>query len=172
LGDAVMGFTLLEEGETPEGASPDAQWLLQRHLAPQPRVNVGRRIAQAGVVSAMIDVSDGLATDLKRLCTASGVGACIELEQLPRSSPLKSLAPTRGLDPLEVALTGGEDYELLFTTPEDKVQALAQQTSRSGPIVSRIGTVTAADEGVVVLERDGRVRPLVEEGFDHFRASQ
>ncbi len=169
LGDAVMGFALLEEGQTPETASPDVQWLLHRHLAPQPRLRAGRRIAEAGLATAMIDISDGLATDLKRLCTASAVGAHIHLQRLPRSSPLKAVAPERGLDPLEVALTGGEDYELLFAVPPGKGAALAPALLTSGPVITHIGTITTAGEGIVVQEPDGRVRPLAEEGFNHFR---
>lgn len=172
LGDSVLGLALLGEGERPERASSDVRWLLQRHLVPQPRARLGRRIAEAGLASAMIDVSDGLATDLRRLCTASRVGARIELGRLPRSSPLKAVAPLRGLDPLEVALRGGEDYELLFTVPEDKYTDLATELPRSGPLITRIGTVTPAEDGLVALEPDGRLRPLSEEGYDHFRVAQ
>jgi thiamine-monophosphate kinase len=171
LGDAAFGLVLLEEGVRAQGASADIQWVIHRHVAPRPRVLIGRRIAEAGLASAMIDVSDGVATDVKRLCTASGVGARIDLAQLPCSSPLKELAPTRGLDPLNVALTGGEDYELLFTVPEEKLKALEHEARSSGPRITRIGTTTDATEGVVIVEPDGRVRPLSEEGFNHFRAA-
>lgn len=172
LGDAVLGLSLLEEGERSEGASPDVQWLLLRHLSPKPRLRVGRSLAEARLASAMIDVSDGLSSDLRSLCEASGVGARIEQERLPCSSPLKAVAPARGLQPHEVALRGGEDYELLFTVPEDKVPAFVQKTGRWASLITRIGTVTDASEGVSVLEADGHVRPLREEGFDHFRAAK
>ncbi|MEE8209119.1 MAG: thiamine-phosphate kinase, partial [bacterium] len=171
LGDAAFGFVLLEEGIRAEGASADVQWLLHRHVAPRPRVIIGRRIAGEGLASAMIDVSDGLATDIKHLCTASGVGARIDLARLPCSSPLKELAPTRGLDPFQVALTGGEDYELLFTVPAEKLETLEYEARIVGPRITRIGTTTDATEGVVVVEPDGRARPLSEEGFNHFRAT-
>lgn len=170
LGDAAFGLILMEEGVRDEGASADIQWLLHRHVAPRPRVLIGRRIAEAGLASAMIDVSDGLATDIKHLCTASGVGARIDLALLPCSSPLKELASTRGLDPLQVALTGGEDYELLFTVPAEKLEALEHEARSSGPRISRIGTTTDATEGVVLVEPDGLARPLSEKGFNHFRA--
>lgn len=171
LGDAAFGFVLLEEGIRAEGASADIQWLLHRHVAPRPRVIIGRRIAGEGLASAMIDVSDGLATDIKHLCTASGIGARIELARLPCSSPLKELAPTRGLDPFQVALTGGEDYELLFTVPAEKLETLEYEARIVGPRITRIGTTTDATEGVVVVEPDGRARPLSEEGFNHFRTT-
>lgn len=172
LGDAVLGLSLLEEGESSEGASPDVQWLLLRHQSPKPRLRVGRRLADSRLASAMIDVSDGLATDLRRLCEASGVGARVEQARLPCSSPLKAVAPARGLKPFEVALSGGEDYELLFTVPEQQVPAFIQQTGRWASLITRIGTVTDATEGVSLLEADGHVRPLLEEGFDHFRAAE
>jgi thiamine-monophosphate kinase len=172
LGDSVLGLALLEEGETPGSTSADVRWLVQRHLVPHPRARIGRSLAESGLASAMIDISDGLSTDLRRLCTASGVGARIELERLPRSSPLKAVGPERGLDPLEVALRGGEDYELLFTVPEEKSEALATELPRSGPLLTRIGVVTPAEDGLVVQQLDGLPRALSEEGYNHFRAAQ
>ena len=172
LGDSVMGLMLLEEGMTTEGASADVRWLLQRHLVPLPRLRMGRRIARGGLASAMIDISDGLAADLKRLCAASGVGARVELGRLPCSSPLKAKAQARGLDPRLLALTGGEDYELLFTVAPEKSHELDDEARKPGPVITRIGSVTPAEEGVSVVEPDGRVRPLSEEGYNHFRAGQ
>ena len=107
----------------------------------------------------------------QRLCGASGLGARIELARLPCSSPLKEIAPARGLEPLKMALTGGEDYELLFTVPEEKLEALEREARGPGPRITRIGTMTEATEGVLVVEPDGRARPLSEEGFNHFRTT-
>ncbi len=171
LGDAALGLALLEEGVRADGASTDVQWLLHRHVAPLPRLLIGRRIAEEGLATSMIDISDGLATDIKRLCGASGLGARIELARLPCSSPLKEIAPARGLEPLKMALTGGEDYELLFTVPEEKQEALEREARGPGPRITRIGTMTEATEGVLVVEPDGRARPLSEEGFNHFRTT-
>lgn len=168
LGDSAVGLALLEEGEKPDAASTDVRWLVSRHLAPRPRLRMGRRIAEARLASSMIDISDGLATDLKRLCAASGVGARVELERLPCSSPLKAIAPARGLEPALVALTGGEDYELLFTVPSDRSEELKGELSKPGPLITCIGTITPPDKGVVVVEPGGRERPMSEKGFNHF----
>jgi thiamine-monophosphate kinase len=169
LGDSALGLLLLEDGVKPDGAHPDVKWLIHRHLVPLPRVRLGSRLAEAGIASAMIDLSDGLATDLKRLCEASGVGAQIELSRLPRSSPLKEVAPSRGLDSFKLALTGGEDYELLFTVPPGNSQALERERKRPGPRLTTIGTIVPKSEGLTVVEPDGQIRRLTEEGFDHFR---
>jgi thiamine-monophosphate kinase len=131
-GDAVAGRLLLAEGT--EGS--DAAALRQRFLYPEPRVQEGR--ALAGIASAMLDVSDGLADDLGKLLAASGVGAELDAEQLPLSPELRRL---RGSEAVECALTGGDDYELCFTlSPAD--EAHLREVSAQWPAgVARIGTV-------------------------------
>ena len=97
---------------------------------PTPRVREARVLAVEGGVSAMIDVSDGLSADLGHLCQASGVGAAIDAARLPVSAATTAVAGLAGVDPLDWALGGGEDYELLFTAPDDRAEALAARVLR------------------------------------------
>lgn len=131
-GDAVAGRLLLAEAN--EG--PDAAALRQRFLYPEPRVQEGR--ALAGIASAMLDVSDGLADDLGKLLAASGVGAELDAEVLPLSAELQRLQTARAV---ACALTGGDDYELCFTLRPADAGRLREVSAHWSVPVTRIGTV-------------------------------
>ncbi|MCL4809080.1 MAG: thiamine-phosphate kinase [Thermoanaerobaculia bacterium] len=137
--------------------------LLRHQLDPRPMVDLGRAIAEAGIASAAIDLSDGFARDLHRLCRASGTGASVEREALPVDSGLAML-PGLPSDPLELALYGGEDYGLLFAVPPERVPAMRKAAARFA--VRRVGRLDATSK--VVLSEAGRFRPLPDRGFDHF----
>lgn len=137
--------------------------LLRHQLDPRPMVDLGRAIAEAGIASAAIDLSDGFARDLHRLCRASGAGASVEREALPVDSGLAML-PGLPSDPLELALYGGEDYGLLFAVPPERVPAMRKAAARFA--VRRVGRLDATSK--VVLSEAGRFRPLPDRGFDHF----
>jgi len=133
-----------------------------RHLVPEPQLALGAWLAALGrKAGAVIDVSDGLAKDLRRLCTASGVGAELDLRLLRRAvAPLhEELAAALTIDPIAVALAGGEDYVLLFTLPED-----VAPPPRFG--AARVGTITRSRR-VVFLDAAGRPHPLPRLGWDH-----
>jgi thiamine-monophosphate kinase len=131
-----------------------------RYAVPQARVAVGLSLRQRGVASAMIDLSDGLSTDLEHICQESHVGAEIEAEAIPRAQV--------GLDKkgvaLEFALHGGDDYELLFTS------AVAVPSKVAGVRVTRIGRTTKS-AGMRLIGEDGKARPLKAGGWEHFRGS-
>ncbi len=137
--------------------------LLRHHLDPRPMVDLGRALAEGGIASAAIDLSDGLARDLHRLCRSSGTGATIEREALPVDSGLATL-PGLPSDPLELALSGGEDYGLLFAVPPERLPAMRKVAARFA--VRRIGRFDAT--GRVVLAEGGAFSPLPDRGFDHF----
>jgi thiamine-monophosphate kinase len=167
LGGSAAGLAVLERG--PGGLSPaTVEAVVRAHRLPTPRVAEGRLIHASGEATAMIDVSDGLATDLGHLATESRVGARIDADALPVSEATRAVAGELGADPLGWALSGGEDYELLFTARADRAGELARAVAdRTGTPVSRIGEVRPPGEGVRYLDRGGRphaVRP----GFDHF----
>jgi len=128
-----------------------AEPLFRRHLMPEARMpNQWRRNA-----TAMIDVSDGLLIDLSRICNESRVGARLFEEKIPISAEMRKAASCLGLSPLTLALSGGEDYELLFTAPpEKKVKALY------------IGDITEAKR--VIVDSAGKERPFSAEGYQHF----
>jgi len=150
LGASAAGLICLREGLTDDSCLREAQ-----------------AIARARLATAMMDLSDGLADDLPRLCAESGVGARIACERLPVDSASASLAGRIGTDALEMGLTGGEDYELLFTCPPAAVSDLAGAVSAAtGTAVTVIGEIVEK-AGVCFLGPDGRAITSGQ-GFDHF----
>jgi thiamine-monophosphate kinase len=144
-----------------------AEAVVRPHRVPTPRVAESRVIRASGWATAMIDLSDGLATDLGHIAAESRVGARVDVDALPVSEGTRAAAQALGADPLRWALSGGEDYELLFTAARDHAAELGRTvTARTGTPVHRIGEVRPADEGVRFL-REGRPY-AVESGFDHF----
>lgn len=160
LGDAAAGFELLAAGG--RARKRGARKLVERHLRPEPRVEWGGKLAASGCVSAMIDVSDGLASDLGHICEESRVGAEVHEGLLPLS---RALVSTQGLKqaPLAYALSGGEDYELLFTVPPRKAAALR----RLNIPFTEIGTIIRR-RSLLLVDHAGRRRRLTAAGYDHF----
>jgi len=143
--------------------------LLEQHLYPQIRVGLGGWLAKRRIASAMVDISDGLSTDLSHLCAASGVGARVWADRIPRIEipPSQSrLARQRKLDPLQMALHGGDDYELLFTVPRRLAKRLP-----SAPEFRSIAAIGEIERGkqVVLVDSAGHARPLKPRGWDPFR---
>lgn len=142
--------------------------LLLRQLRPSPRVGWGIVLGEERVATAMIDVSDGLSSDLAHLCEESKVGALIQSAQIPIDKEVIRLCGRRALDPLALALHGGEDFELLFTVSPDNLARLPKRVD--GVAVSHIGEVTAQPGSIKIAERN-RVWDLRPEGFEHFKSS-
>ena len=165
LGCSAQGLEILKSqararksGRHGTQAGPESS-ALKSHLYPEPRCELGRWLQNSGLPSAMMDISDGLSTDLIRLCEASGVGATVLADYIP--GPPGKL-PERAL---ELALNGGEDYELLFTVPKQrltKVPALHR-----GLPLRCIGQIRRAHE-VLLVRNDGSRSPLASAGYDHF----
>jgi thiamine-monophosphate kinase len=157
IGESAAGQRLIERGGLKEGVSSlqaAARRAMRRHLEPRPQLALGRWLADQKEGAGM-DVSDGLARDLHRLCRASGVGAEVDAGALPFSNRFATLCKTIGADPLALALGGGEDYVLLFTLPE----GVEPEEGR------RIGRITKRRD--VALLRDGKRSPLPDLGWDH-----
>jgi len=163
LGGSAAGRLLLERKDG--GLDPElGDELLERHLCPTPLVDAGIALARSGV-TAMLDVSDGIASDAERLAERSGVLVEIDLTRLPLSEGVEAVAVSAGLDPLELAAGGGEDYELLFTAPEPVAEQVVAAAGIAGSPVTWIGTVRDG-AGVRLLAEGGAARPL--RGWDHF----
>jgi thiamine-monophosphate kinase len=164
LGGAAAGLRLVEG---PIAFKAAERRLVRRQLAPDPPWRAGPLLAKARLARAAIDVSDGLAQDLGHLTRESGVGARIELERLPLARGLAAAAARLGADPLELALAGGEDYELLFAAPPRSPSA-AVYSKRLGRRVTEIGVTTAARR--IVFTHAGRSVEPKALGFQHFKA--
>lgn len=171
LGAAAGGLRLAQADphEVREALASDwGRRLVQAQVRPVARVGEGETLASAGA-TAMIDISDGLALDLSRLCAESGVGATLALRDVPVAEGLDDLAKSLEdeVDPLELALHGGEDYELLAALPREAVESTAQKLAeRFGTALSVVGTVT--EEGLRAVDEAGTERPLEPKGWDHF----
>jgi thiamine-monophosphate kinase len=177
LGQAPQGKSLLRSGARPGdriyvtgklgGSTAVLKQLLSgrkllpspdsRHFYPEPRLQAGAWLRQRGLVTAMIDLSDGLSVDLGHICDESGVSAAIDSRKVP-------VAPNAGL---ELALHGGEDYELLFTAP---AKARIPRTIRNLR-VTEVGSIGRKDyrSAITILDENGRARPLAPLGWQHFR---
>lgn len=142
---------------------------LAAHLTPTPRIREAIAIAESGLATAMIDVSDGLAGDLKHLCDSSGVGAEIWQERIPVAPEVEAVANAAGADPLEWVIGGGEDYELLITSRSDSVHELLQKTSPpTGTETASIGCIRSLESGRHLRSEDGAFKDLALRGWDHF----
>lgn len=166
LGDSALGLELLKKNRAGD-RSKELSYLISRHHFPTARLKAGAMLARLKLASAMIDISDGLLQDLGHICRASGVGAVVWEEALPLSSAYRSFA---GPKRTHYALTGGEDYELLFCVrPRDRSR-LERIKDRLGVPITRIGRCAPRSQGVRVLDRQGRLLSLPVRGYEHFRA--
>lgn len=161
LGDSALGLEMLKKGEQSGPA-------IERHLDPLPRVREGVALAKAGLPSAMIDISDGLAADLGHILEMSGAGARLLLDEIPLSQFYRETVSRYAPDPYLLALGGGEDYELLFTAPPATREEVLAVCRSCGTAASVIGVITET-EG---LEIDSATSPdyrLSAKGYNHFR---
>lgn len=144
-----------------------AEYCRQAHAAPRPRVAVGMLLARCGVTS-MNDISDGLASELHEICAASGVGCLIRQQDVPVDRRVRAVAEAAGVDPLQWALYGGEDLELVFTATPEAGETIKKEAAGAGVAVCEVGLVTTA--GGVRLEQPGGTGVVLPKGgYDHFR---
>ncbi|MEW6458044.1 MAG: thiamine-phosphate kinase [Bacillota bacterium] len=167
LGASAAGLFLFQN---PHPACPPEveDRLKKAHLSPEPRVVAGGLLAASGVVSAAEDISDGLALTVAHICTAGGVGARLLADRVPLSPEVRRLGILTGKDPLEWALFGGEDYELLFTVRPGAAAGLEREMAAAGWPVTWIGEVLGPGEGLWLEDAAGAGRPLVPGGYDAF----
>jgi thiamine-monophosphate kinase len=165
IGDSAMGLELLRNGRARPKIRPVA-FLIRRHQQPTPRTAVGALLARERLATAMIDISDGLVQDLGHICKASGTGARIWEEKLPLSTAYRKLAAKQGSI---YALSGGEDYELLFCArrrDRARIDKIQQQTHVP---ITRIGACTSSRDGIKVMDAAGKPLVLSLKGHDHFK---
>ena len=171
LGAAAAGLRLIERGahlaeqNLGDEDSQKLDHVLLRQLRPEPRVGWGIVLGEERLATAMIDLSDGLSSDLNHLCEASKVGALIDAALWPIDERVVELCGRRALDPLQLALHGGEDFELLFTVKPENVARLPKRVD--GIEIKRIGTIQSDSEGVKISE-GSRTWDLKPGGWKHF----
>lgn len=172
LGAAYVGLQLLEREKSVFIDHPDAQpdlegndYILERQLKPEARRDVVELLAEIGVTpTSMIDVSDGLSSEILHLCKSSNVGCALYEDKIPIDATTYNMAREFELDPTVCALSGGEDYELLFTVKQDDFEKI-----KGSMLLSIIGHMTDADEGAVLIDKSGGVHPLSAQGWNSFQ---
>ncbi len=167
LGDSAAGLHALSHPS--RKAQEAVPLLVKRHLTPVPRFNVGRYLSTKRLATSAIDISDGLSSEINHLCRESGVGAEIQEDAIPLSIALIHYCHQNKLKPLDFALRGGEDYELLFTVKTSLAERVSHELSaETGAPVHIIGKMVSASKGVQLITRGGKRKSLKPSGYDHF----
>ncbi|HSW67313.1 MAG TPA: thiamine-phosphate kinase [Bacteroidales bacterium] len=172
LGAAYMGLLVLEREKAVFKQDPTIQpdlgghdYILQRQLRPEPRFDILSKLKAAGIKpTSMIDISDGLASELHHICHSSKTGCRIFEEKLPLDPATSMIAMEFNIQPVTAAMNGGEDYELLFTIP-----LIDYEKIRKVREVTVIGHITHKSEGLQLISRDGSLVPIQAQGWNHMR---
>ena len=170
LGGAYMGLQLLERENEVFKVNPKMQpklegydYILQRQLKPEARKDMVEAFMKIGIQpTSMIDISDGLSSEILHLCKNSGVGCHLYEEKIPYSDQTKALAQEFNINPIVAALNGGEDYELLFTLPLADFDKI-----KNDPDITIIGHITPKEEGAMLVTTGGSLIPLQAQGWKH-----
>ena len=172
LGDSRAGLEILltntKQSKTAIG-DRISRFLIKRHLRPTPRIDMGRWLSTHQLATAAIDLSDGLSGDLNHVCQESGVGAQIDETMIPISSQYKAFTRQRGHDPTQMALRGGEDYELLFTVPARYRTKFTRLVKQKNLHITKIGIIQSKKDGIRLKLANGTFRPILVNSYDHFR---
>ena len=165
LGDAALGLRILQEKKKMNGA----ERLIKKQISPQPKIELGQAIAKRHLATAMIDVSDGLLIDTSHLLEESGVGARIWEDRIPLSRLYRKWIHFFSKDAFQFALSGGEDYELLFTAPSEMRKRIASLARSLKIPITRIGEILPKKDGLRIINRDGKDYSPSRLGFEHFK---
>jgi thiamine-monophosphate kinase len=168
IGDAALGLDILKSGAVAADLADDAparEILVGRYRVPQPRNALAKAVRDHA--SAAMDVSDGLAGDLAKLCAASGVSAVVDAPSIPLSAPAATLL-ARGAVGIERIVSGGDDYEILCAIPENRFAAFARAADMAGVAVTSIGTVIAGASAPIFMDAQGREIALKCLSYSHF----
>ena len=174
LGGAYLGLQLLERENEVFKVHPGSQpkfegydYILQRQLKPKARNDIRDALKTLGIKpTSMIDISDGLSSEIMHLCKASGTGCHLYEEKIPFDQQTREMALEFNINPLVAALNGGEDYELLFTIPLEDYSKV-----KDDPDISVIGHMTQPEEGTLLITSGGSAIPLTAQGFNHMQRS-
>ena len=168
LGDSALGLKFLQRRKRTDAASrAHLRTLVRRHHQPTPRLAAGALLARDELATAMIDISDGLIQDLGHICRASCVGATIHADRLPLSAAYRALCGRNGIGE---ALSGGEDYELLFCARRRHRAQIEKLPARAGVKITRIGACTTGNPNVAIVDASGKSLSIRVSGHDHFKS--
>jgi thiamine-monophosphate kinase len=172
LGSAYLGLLLLEREKRvfldDPAMQPDLEgndYILERQLKPEARLDIIRKLSEAGIVpTSMIDISDGLASEILHICEDSGVGCRLYEEKIPIDMAAAATAAEFGIQPVTAAMNGGEDYELLFTIPMSEYEAISKIDD-----IRVIGHITDKNSGCCLVSNDGVLVEIKAQGFNHMK---
>ncbi|MBN2754194.1 MAG: thiamine-monophosphate kinase, partial [Candidatus Goldbacteria bacterium] len=166
LGSAAAGLRILEKkGNTK--IKDNERELVKKFISPRPRFEYGRLLLMSKCVSSCMDISDGLISDISRICEESGAGARIDADALPVSTSLAAYAVKTKIPAADYALYGGEDYELLFTVPENKVKKFAEFMAGYGVVFFQVG-IMLSKKGIYVKKGYKTVKETFVKTWNHF----
>lgn len=168
LGDSRAGLDLLSARRRRHLPASHVRFLRHRHHRPSARIAEGQWLVKHGLAGAAIDLSDGLTGDLRHICEESGVGADVLKGALPISPACHAYAAAYGLSPQDIALQGGEDYELLFTVPADQQARFERLAGKTPFHFTCIGTITPRRSGLRLRTEQGTTSPLPLTSYEHF----
>jgi thiamine-monophosphate kinase len=176
LGNAALGLRVLKSRKGDPGIAThkhgELAELIEKHLSPTPRITEGRLIAENHLANAMIDISDGLIADLGHILEESRVGAKIWISRIPLSEAFRRAAPRYTPNGIDLAISGGEDYELLLTATRKKAEKLMALFRKSGLQITPIGEIVDSRHGLKLYREDGREYRLRRKGYDHFKKTR
>ncbi len=168
VGASAAGLAILQNEESKNNFSPYMRNdLLKAHLCPYPRVNEAVKLVQAGIPSAMIDISDGVSSEINHICAQSKAGALVYAKSLPIDVHTRKAADFLRKEYLPWALYGGEDYELIFTFSPELKGAAQEVLAETGSALHVVGEILPPEKGIN-LSLEDRIVPLGEKGYDHF----
>jgi thiamine-monophosphate kinase len=167
LGDSALGLRQLQAMGDKKLSYDECKGAVLSHLSPTPRCEAGPELSKRGLATAMIDISDGLLKDTRRIMDESRVGALIEVEELPLSKELSALAAEKPAN-INLALAGGEDYELLFTAKAEDTVEVATLSKELNLKITEIGRIVEKSEGLKVIDKDGALLKTELQGYEHF----
>ena len=170
IGGSEAGLRALVERLPVEGGVPDA---IRRHLKPSARVAEARALIEVATPHAMIDVSDGLSSDVWHIAEESRVGIRLEADRIPLAPCAIEVAGLLGVDPIELALASGEEFELVVTIPKAEVERASEHVEAvTGTKVTCIGEVVSVEEGCIIVRRDGVASRLERGGYEHLKGGE
>jgi len=165
LGDSSLGFKIIQENPVTDKGK---EYLVGRHTTPHPRLSLGKMLADENLATSMIDISDGLMLDLSRISVDYGCGAEIFLEKLPLSEAYVNNSSDYSNNFYDLALSGGEDYDLLFTSEPANIEKIRNLAHKTDISISKIGRITNNPE-IVLLDMKGEKIEIENKGYVHFQ---